>query len=709
MTDEQVVFVADHTPPLKDGRYKLELSHALESAATSKTFKNSYEFQVAGERFSIDPAEVHKLFPPDKSQGHFDNVLPHVVVTRRTLPWEREADSSHPDWSWLAILVFARGSGPVPTTGTLADLYPSTTEEGNGTLPDGTWSYGSLTEAGDPFLEYGETSTDPCVYLDITPDDFAAFGPSLADLQWNAHARQTTDPATSTTTDYATVVANRVPLPGSTSTAYLVSLEGMGPSLPQADGTYASQPSWTSIRLVSLLSWSFVVDPLEASFANILQGLNGGIDSSGSELRDSQVRLPDGYQPPGAGGQTALAAALDSGYSVLGGADGLADSPAWYRGPLLPSSLTVAAGTSWSKSLLPASSSTSLNVTVSATPTVDMSYSASWQIGRLLALADRNFATGQVSWKRDARLALNASLSQSGSLSGGSRAEYAAAMRTAIADASTIQTNLGATLSVAAASDKLLIPQSLVDWLANLALLQNVPVDYLLPDMQMLPPESLKFFNIDARWIAALLDGAWSLERQPAAQWAFDTAYQPWQQIMAGTLQSSTLGDLTAWPKSGAILNSQLVPDYWPGIQFLPTPSANLLRVEQLGPGTLLLLFDEVLTSLEVRQPPESIHFGFDIDENGNLTKPLKYVEISSDFYPTPPPHKAVKTGQADTNASLSTIPQRFSRLVQLDALASAMVTELGIADASDFTSAEFALEMVETVAGATFAIPGGG
>ena len=53
------------------------------------------------------------MFPPPNATSEFDNVLPHAVLTRRTLPWERTPSSDsdrHPDADhnvapWLALLL----------------------------------------------------------------------------------------------------------------------------------------------------------------------------------------------------------------------------------------------------------------------------------------------------------------------------------------------------------------------------------------------------------------------------------------------------------------------------------------------------------------------------------------------------------------------------------------------------------------------------
>ncbi len=713
MSNREIVFVANHEPPLKDGLYSLGLTHNLQYGSETQTFVKNHSFAVAGERFSLNDNVIYKLFPPAKSQGHFDNVLPHVVFSRRTLPWERAPDASAEDSSWLAILVFTQSAAPAPVSGKLSNLYPASAPDGGGLLPAGTYSYGSGLASGEYFLGYGESADDGCIYMDIPAAQFATFAPSLADLAWNAHARTLTASGSEAAKDYATVVANRQPIPGTTCIAHLVSFEGLGSQLPEDDGTYAVAPTWTSIRLVSLKSWSFYVSPLEASFAHILQGLNGGINQSETELGDSQIRLPSGYIPAAATGLAPPSLPFDSGYSVLAGSDGAAGKTAWYRGPFTPSTITpAAADASWTSNPLPANAAAALVASVSTTPANNASFAAAWQLGRLLALADRSFATAQVSWKRDIRLALNTKLGQANKLVGGSRADYAKKMRTVIADATQITAQLGATLTVAPADNKLSIPQNLVDWLGRLALLSNVPVEYLIPDMHMLPPESLRFFNIDPRWLACLLDGAWSLDRQPAEQWAFDTAYQPWQQILDGSLKTSFAPLVTCWPVSGMILNSQLIPAYWPGIEFLPTPSANILCEEDLGPSTLLMLLDQELTDFEIRQPPESIHFGFDMDSTGVMSKPLRYVQIDGTLYPAPPGGAGLTPSSgspAPASDGLTSIPQRIPKVIQFDKLATAMAIQLGVTDISTFSAAEFALELVESVAAVEFELPSGG
>jgi len=56
-----------------------------------------------------------------------------------------------------------------------------------------------------------------------------------------------------------------------------------------------------------------------------------------------------------------------------------------------------------------------------------------------------------------------------------------------------------------------LVPGELRRFLAGLRLLHEVPFSYLVPDADLLPPESIRFFYIDRNWTDALVQGALSV------------------------------------------------------------------------------------------------------------------------------------------------------------------------------------------------------
>src|SRR5436190_2165516 len=89
----KVEFIQYHQPGLKDGLYCIEVTQEFHSALTQKvpdsTFTAERTFFVAGERFALAPSEVLAVFPADGSLGEHSKVLPHIILTRSTLPWER--------------------------------------------------------------------------------------------------------------------------------------------------------------------------------------------------------------------------------------------------------------------------------------------------------------------------------------------------------------------------------------------------------------------------------------------------------------------------------------------------------------------------------------------------------------------------------------------------------------------------------------------
>jgi len=55
------------------------------------------------------------------------------------------------------------------------------------------------------------------------------------------------------------------------------------------------------------------------------------------------------------------------------------------------------------------------------------------------------------------------------------------------------------------------VPEEVTSWLGRLVLLYGVPLHYLVPDEEMLPAESLRFFYLDPIWLQSLVQGACSI------------------------------------------------------------------------------------------------------------------------------------------------------------------------------------------------------
>jgi hypothetical protein len=372
----QIVFDQYFAPRLESGDYAVTVQQRVASTDASNAFDESFQaqltFAVLGPRFSLPPGYVSQVFPPADAQGDYSNVLPHLVSPVKTLPWQRAAKEPGTSYPWMALLAFD-GDDPAPAvvSGTLADLLSP---------PGGVASYPGLA------LEYGESDTDPVQYVDVPAALFHDVAPTVDELAWLTHgrtldgqsqARKADQPdGSAPATDFSAVMANRLPAPGSRTVCYLVSVEGMAELLPPA--TVAAD----SVRLAVLYSWSFGCVPQGETFREYFESLN-----------DPPCTLQVPYAA-GAVANPAVQAALGMGYvGVSHHTRQGAGTVSWYRGPLLPFANPRYVAP-------PFTSSDALTRYDPGTGMFDVSLAAAWQLGQLLALADKAFSTALYAWKR---------------------------------------------------------------------------------------------------------------------------------------------------------------------------------------------------------------------------------------------------------------------------------------------------------------------
>lgn len=195
------------------------------------------------------------------------------------------------------------------------------------------------------------------------------------------------------------------------------------------------------------------------------------------------------------------------------------------------------------------------------------------------------------------------------------------------------------------------LPAYVTHALARYRLLHDIPFAYLVPDMRLLPLESVRFFTLDPEWLDALAEGALqaggsgSRERQraaavaPSAMRAAQGATNLVRQVGLGRLvvDAAVLGTTPSdGPAvvSGMLLHSALVSG-WPGLKLCAWRSAAaadvppgvdagelaasrpelvvpLLRLERVSPAVLLVLFDGVPRLVWLEEPHHAVQFGLD-------------------------------------------------------------------------------------------------
>ena len=626
--DKKVIFIENAIPPMRDGVYTLTSTHTVPNQEPGTATANA-AFIVQGERFSIRPAEIDSVFPPPLANGEFDGVLPHVLLSRLTLPWERMIDTpgsanDYPKAPWLAVLLCDGPKPPGLVPAKVTDLFPAgkpITGSGisrTGACPDTALSY---PPALLRTLGYGESPDDSCQILELPIDLFDAIAPAAADLVYLAHVRET-DTADAPDTDSpsvrrSVVVGNRVP-PDGPARAYLVSLEGMADFLPDASGTRSASVPGTieTVRLLAYRAWDFTANSMDQSLERLLQGLNAPAPGA---ARDSVLTLPIAGDPPSAAMLAEAMAAQQAGSLQPPDATVLVQNAlllgfvpmghhlrhgghtvSFYRGPLAP--VPVA---STGAAYYPGPDAA--NAYNPQTGMFDVSLGAAWQLGQLLALQNAGMANALSEWKRCV-----------------TRAEAAAAEQALLAErlsgAALFESVLGRRAAFVDDGPPPL-PDAVAAWFARLARLEGVPFNYLVPDERMLPPESLRFFHLDPNWVDALIDGAFSIGRATARVGSLEHRFAPGLRAIARTggrglaaNRAAAQGD--AGGITGFILRSQAVSG-WPNLRILGFTDPNgepltAIRSAPLSSDTLIYLFPGTLAQVTLREPPEAQHLGME-------------------------------------------------------------------------------------------------
>jgi hypothetical protein len=432
------------TPPLEDGSYRLTAGTRVSYPAGGQDFSQQRYFDVVGPRFAVPQAMVAATFPPANAHGSFSGGLPHIVLSRRTLPWERELDPGHlipapapavaaaePEVAvgvparlpWVALLVFEEGEYTLLRGIPLAQAVPA----------------GVLARLGAPA---GVT----CDAVQASRGLIESILPSAEELELLCHVRWVNVDdrelnAAGGDGYYAVVVASRLPSPGAQCRAILVSLEERSdlvqasppavagaeqppvrrdgqpparhdgdtsrPGAPEAGAAAARDirpspiygltqaPVHTfspivplpvqvvaseQVRLVALTSWQFTCEG-PGTFRELMQNLD--------------VAMLGTIADPGAGPGAGSPSLADTGHLQLQLQDRLgATEPVWYRGPLVPYNLTR-------DPLGPYHSADQARRVAPETGSEDISYAAAFEAGRLLAAADPRFAQAIMAWRRE--------------------------------------------------------------------------------------------------------------------------------------------------------------------------------------------------------------------------------------------------------------------------------------------------------------------
>jgi hypothetical protein len=217
----------------------------------------------------------------------------------------------------------------------------------------------------------------------------------------------------------------------------------------------------------------------------------------------------------------------------------------------------------------------------------------------------------------------------------------------------------------APAADAPPLPDYVTYALARMRLLQGIPFQYLVPDPGLLPEGSVRFFFLDPAWLGQLVAGALAVGGEGAREQAQATAAgdalvfgQQLSVVRDVERGRVTLADLPPEALAdapgdtdadavvtGFLLRSSLVSG-WPGLQVRafssddpqliplgvdpadleqahPELVIQILRLEQLAPSVLLVLFGGVPRLVWLEEPHHGVQLGVD-KANGGFEIPLR-------------------------------------------------------------------------------------
>ncbi len=348
MKDEirkQMAILNQSQPALPSGEYEAEAKQTADFLGDLGTFHQS--FYVEGPRFELQPEEVAGVYPPNEMKGGYDDVLPHVVLSRRTLPWERMVDRTRTNGAepapWLGLLLFSEDRIPKVHTGKVREAL----------LP----AKGVFV----PNLEVRESEKEvQCSWIEVETKQFMCAAPRTEELSFLCHVRRISE----SEDDWRAVVCGKgLPKSGADgieNRAFLVSFEGLGDY--ETDESFVTS---RSIRVFVLKTWRFYSIMQPYSFMDKAQELDTGPlvpkrDWATEAETPMDDLLQNGFYP--------LQHQLRNGGSTV----------SFYRGPCVPMELEKQKDTAMDADKL-----------LRYDPkygVFDVSYACAWQLGRILAL-----------------------------------------------------------------------------------------------------------------------------------------------------------------------------------------------------------------------------------------------------------------------------------------------------------------------------------
>lgn len=165
--------------------------------------------------------------------------------------------------------------------------------------------------------------------------------------------------------------------------------------------------------------------------------------------------------------------------------------------------------------------------------------------------------------------------------------------------------------------DGIKMPERLRAFLDDLRVLRRIPISYLVPDPDLLPPESIRFFHVNQNWIDRVVDGVFSNTNVGTVDFHYSLttlqlirkAVDPAPGGMTGLLIRSEL--TRRWPK-------MIVRAFASDVAGVDDESTMpVLRAEAISRDIFIALFAGKPKRVHIREPFEGVRFGVEAKTGG--------------------------------------------------------------------------------------------
>jgi hypothetical protein len=649
------------SPSLTAGLYDVTVDQdVMHHKQSIQKVHKTMRFAVDAARFAINSTDIYSVYPPENTTGQYVNHLPHIVFNRRTLPWERTIDGNvakDTPLPWMAVILLdqedMKSVNIVQTT--LKDVIQG--DDKDDILRPKIYPATKKNENLLTLMSWENMEKQKCLTMDLSAEQYRNYMPAYADLPYMSHSKEVhithKDPngigdVQGDVAYFSVLTGNRSISEDMAYTAVLVSLEGHQEYL-ESLGTIAK-----SVRLVVLSHWSFVSHGT-TTFETLVQNIH---------VKEMSVE---------ADGDSYLTKAGKHGYFPMphhmrNGAK----TYSWYRGPLIPNAVKIQ-----DADFILYSCSDAAMYYDKDTGMMDISLAAAWELGKTLALQNKEFSKAMVTWHAhpytDITPSSDVSITKS-KLIGWLNST----------DEFSLQTETKDEVSYKPFADEV------TRFLMALAQLEGIPLSYMIPDSRYITDNkqvanALSIFYIDPKWIAALLDGALSIGRFADTHINQDMYINKIKDIMTNIYGHGFV--------TGFLLHSRLVSG-WRGTEIKvysdassePLLGVDRIRFERITPDIFLGIFRGEINKLIITQPYEGLHYGMK-KENEVYKIPIKDKDGNSDTVNAVTFSKAVSA--QDTTALLT-----YKDVLSIQKLAMHLAERL---KASKFTSAEYSFQMIDS------------